>query len=419
MAKQKLTAAFVDKVTTDKQIDFYDENTSGLGLRVSPGGAKTFFYRYRFNGKNRRYSISRYSKKGFPLSKARIKVDELRSNVKKGGDPVGEEQDKKRSNRIKAIGEKTFGELAQEFKAIHLKSLREETQEEHSRIIDVELTPVLGKLLAKQVDKSHIIPLLDNKAIKDGKATMANRIRARLHTIYEFGIQRGIVEVNPVTSIKPYPDGETKRDRYYSEKEIWLLWKAFNQISQPASSILKILLLTGQRKTETMKMEWGHINGNIWTIPKHLAKGNRIHDVPLSNAAMKIINFMKTVNGNKKYVFTSPVKSDSPITDISRSIEYIRKYKLDDFLVPDFKMHDLRRTAATHMAKHKVSRTVLGKILNHKGMAGDGQVTAIYDRHEYMKEKRQALQKWESHLNEIITNKKAKTSHKKNVPARS
>src|SRR6056297_2712136 len=183
MPKKKLTAAFVDKVTAEKQTDYYDENTPGLGLRVSPGGTKTFFYRYRFNGKNRRYSISRYSKKTFSLSQARTKVDEMRSHVKKGGDPVGEEREKKRTNRLKASTEQTFAELAQEFKTIHLKSLREKTKDEHKRIIDNELLPALGKLPAKQMNKSDILSLLDKKAINEGKATMANRIRARLHTI--------------------------------------------------------------------------------------------------------------------------------------------------------------------------------------------------------------------------------------------
>jgi len=409
MPKKKLTAAFVDKVTADKQIDYYDENTPGLGLRVSPGGTKTFFYRYRFNGKNRRYSISRYSKKAFSLSQARTKVDEMRSHVKKGGDPVGEEREKKRTNRFKASTEQTFAELAQEFKTIHLNPLREKTRNEHERIIDNELVPVLGKLPAKQLNKSDILSLLDKKAINEGKATMANRIRARLHTIFEFGIQRGIVDTNPVNGIKPYPKGENKRERYYSEKEISLLWKAFEQIDQPVCSFLKLLLLTCQRKTETMTMEWSHINGNIWTIPENLAKGKRSHDVPLSDAAMKIIENMKTINGNKTYIFSSKVLSDAPITDVKKSVAKVREFTEDDFSVSDFRLHDLRRTAATHMAKLKVNRTVLGKILNHKRLAGDGQVTAIYDRHTYMDEKRQALQDWATHLNKIITTKKVQT----------
>lgn len=402
MPKQKLTAAFVDKIVTEKQTDYYDKNTSGLGLRVSPGGTKTFFYRYRFNGKNRRFSISRYSKKTFPLSAARIKVDELRSNVKKGGDPVGEERERKKINGLNASKEKLFSELAAEFKKIHLMSLRKKTKDEHIRIIDNELIPAFGNVPAKDVDKSDIIKVLDDKAIKSQKPTMANRIRARLHTIYEFGIHRGLVKHNPVAGIKPYKKGENKRERFYSDKEITILWNAFEQIGQPVGSLMKVLLLTCQRKTETMRMQWDHLHGNVWTIPGSLAKGKRSHDVPLSDIVMKILMDLKKLNGSKTYVFSSKVLEDGPITDVKRSVKLVREFTFDDSSVEDFRLHDLRRTAATHMAKLKVNRTVLGKILNHKRLAGDGQVTAIYDRHDYLNEKRKALQEWADHINKIV-----------------
>lgn len=400
MPKKKLTAAFVDKVKSEKQVDYYDQHTNGLGLRVSPGGTKTFFYRYRFSGKNRRYTIDRYTD-DFTLSDARTKVNELRSYVKRGGDPVGEER---RTRQREAVENTIFTDLTEEFKAIHLKTLRQKTRDEHTRIIDNELTPALGEYPANKITKGQIIAILDKKAIKDGKATMANRIRARLHSIFEFGIHRGQIEVNPVSGIKPYPEGETRRERFYSEKEIRHLWKAFDNSEDPAGSIMKILLLTGQRKTETIRMMWENISGNVWTIPAELAKGKRTHDVPLSDMTLSILENMKQVNGDKLHVFSSPVNSDEPIKELKRQVDKVREFTGEnDFVVDDFRLHDLRRTAATYMAKLNVERTVLGKILNHKGLAGDGQVTAIYDRHTYMKEKRQALQKWANYLERIIS----------------
>lgn len=215
--------------------------------------------------------------------------------------------------------------------------------------------------------------------------------------------------MNPVSGIKSYPEGETKRERYYSEKELRHLWKAFNEAHQPAGSVFKMLLLTGQRKTETMKMKWSDISGDVWTIPAQLAKGNRSHDVPLSDAALVVLETMKMLNGNKTYVFNSPVLDDAPVDEIKRSVKKVREFTGEnDFQVKDFRLHDMRRTAATYMAKLNVDRTVLGKILNHKGLAGDGQVTAIYDRHSYMSEKRQALQKWSQYLQRILEGETAK-----------
>lgn len=294
--------------------------------------------------------------------------------------------------------------MADQFKLIHLAPLREKTKEEHTRIIDNELVPAFGQIPAKEVTRSQILSLLDKKAIADGKPTMANRIRARLHSIYEFGLHRGLVEVNPARGIKAYPEGESKRERYYSEKEIRSLWEAFEQVNEPAGSVMKMLLLTGQRKTETMRMEWGHLRGDVWTIPAHLAKGKRSHDVPLSDMALDVLETMKAVNADKTYVFNSPVLDDAPVDEIKRSVKRVREISG----VKDFRLHDMRRTAATYMAMLNTDRTVLGKILNHKGLAGDGQVTAIYDRHSYMNEKRHALQKWANHLKRMLEGEGAK-----------
>src|SRR5699024_3083014 len=111
----------------------------------------------------------------------------------------------------------------------------------------------------------------------------------------------------------------------------------------------------------------------------------------------EVIEGMHPLTGKSDYVFESPVIDNQPIQELKRTVRHIRTASG----VEDFRPHDLRRTAATYMAKLKVDRTVLGKILNHKGLAGDTQVTAIYDRHTYMDEKRQALQIWSDHLKQI------------------
>jgi integrase len=117
--------------------------------------------------------------------------------------------------------------------------------------------------------------------------------------------------------------------------------------------------------------------------------------------ALQIIEQMRLLTGESDYVFNSPKKENTPLAWLTRARVTIQKHSD----VSDFRPHDLRRTVATYMAKLAVDRTVLGKILNHKGLAGDTQVTAIYDRHSYMKEKRQAMNRWSSHLQNILTGK--------------
>lgn len=401
--KRKLTDTFIKNYQTDKREEIYDalKGVSGLVLRVTPTGYKSFAYRYWYDGQSKQYTIGEYGT--WRLGEARDKVKELKKMVGDGIDPMEEKQKRKEAPRPK-----TFSELASDFKAVHMKDLRDSTKTEYTRIIENELVPVLGKYPADKVTREQVISLLDKKAISDGKATMANRIRSRLHSIYEFGIHRGSVQSNPVSGIKPYSTGETKRERFYSEKEIRHLWEGFEQVSQPAQSVFKMLLLTGQRKTETMKMRWDDIKGDVWTIPAELAKGKRSHDVPLSDMALEVIDTMRLINGDKTHVFSSPVLEDEAIDEVKRSVKKVREFEVDDFCVKDFRLHDLRRTAATYMAKLNTDRTVLGKVLNHKGLSGDSQVTAIYDRHSYMREKRQALQRWANYLKRLLTGEKVK-----------
>jgi integrase len=211
-------------------------------------------------------------------------------------------------------------------------------------------------------------------------------------------MERGLAETNPVQLTSTYKKGNTKRDRYYDKKEIQILWEWFEKMEQPTQQVFKMLLITGQRKTETMKMKWDDIRGDVWTIPAALAKNKKPHDVPLSDMALQIIEQMRPTTGETDYIFCSPQKDNAPLAWLTRARRTIQNHSK----VSDFRPHDLRRTVATYMAKLAVDRTVLGKILNHKGLAGDTQVTVIYDRHSYMKEKRQAMNRWSGHLQQIL-----------------
>lgn len=409
MPKQHLSDQFIKNLKpADKRTEYYDQHlienhklrrkgVKGLLLRVTKAGSKYFYYSYWHGGKSKRYKIGSYP--NISLSDARDKAREVAAQVNAGVDP----QAVKRKRKQQADPQ-TFKGVAEEFKDKYLPTLRQSTRTEYKRIIDKELVPAFGKYPIKEISRHQIISFLDKKAIKDNSPTMANRIRARLSTIYSFAIERGLAEANPVSAISKRSEGETRRERYYNEDEIKELWSFFEKQIQPTQSVLKMLLICGQRKGETSRMKWEDIRGDVWTIPAEDAKGKRPHDVPLSDMALEIIKKMKPRTGKGRYVFASPKKDDKPVEWLKRAVKNIK----DDSEVKDFRPHDLRRTVATYMAKLGTDRTVLGKILNHKGLAGDGQVTAIYDRHSYMSQKRQAMNRWSGHLQKILSGKKAK-----------
>lgn len=410
MPKQHLTSQFIRNLTPQgKRVEYYDQHlienntlkakgVKGLFIRLTKAGSVYFYYRYWFKQKPKSYKIGSYPDIG--LSEARDKARELAAQVNEGTDPQAE-----KNKRKQTPDPQTFSDLANEFKTKYLPTLRESTRKEYKRIIDIELIPTLGKYPIDGITPNQIISLLDGKAYgKKSAPVMANRIRARLSKVFNFAIDRRLIESNPVEKVKKYKktnDGskvEKKRNRWYKPNEIQELWEYFNEFQQPTGQVFKMLLITGQRKTETMKMKWDDLQGDIWTIPAELAKNKEEHLVPLSDMALQIIESMRSITGETDYVFCSPRKDNEPLAWLTRARETIKNTSN----IPDFRPHDLRRTVATYMAKLAVDRTVLGKILNHKGLAGDDQVTAIYDRHGYMTEKRTAMNRWASKLDQII-----------------
>ena len=390
MPKVKLTNQYIANLKPlGKRLELQDEGTKGLALRLNVSGNKSFVYRYRFNDKVKRYTIGSYPE--VSLAQARDKSKEITYNLSQGIDPLVE----KRKNKNQFKGELTFAELSDLYIKRHLPSLSASTAKEYARIINTELNKKLGKLYLSEISKRRLIDLIDAIAVDRGHNTQSNRVRAVLSSIYSFAVNKGILESNILLNLK-LKKKEQKRDRVYSQQEIQQLWTAFENQDQLIGTIYKLLLLLGQRAGETCQMRWSDIEVDkaIWTIPTEVTKSDRLHTVPLPDQAIQLILDMMSSTGNKQYVFNSPKRENQPITWIHKATARIKK----DSSVSDFRPHDLRRTMASNLAEMGVNRTVLGKILNHKGLSGDNSVTAIYDRYDYLEEKRKALEEWSHRL---------------------
>lgn len=400
MAKQNLNDPFIKNYPApEKRKEIYDTNVNGLALRITPTGHKSFVYRYRYNDSVKRFTIGSYP--SVSLSQARTAVRELAYQVSQGVDPLAE----KKKRKIVPEKEFSFSDLCDRYKKRHLPTLRKKTQAEYTRIINNELVPGLGKRPASQVSRKEIIDMLDSIAFDRGAATLSNRVRATLSSIYSFGIDRAIIEANPVLNIRR-KKLEVKRERVYSPEELKALWVEIEKQVEPVRSLYKMLLLCGQRSGETRRMKWEDVDfkKGTWTIPKEETKAKRTHIIPLSEQVLELLENMKPLTGKSEYVFESPKLENQPIEWLQKATDRIRR----DSGIVDLRVHDLRRSVASYMAELGTDRTVLGKILNHKGLAGDDQVTAIYDRYEYMDEKRNALENWSIHLKGIISGAKSK-----------
>ena len=227
--------------------------------------------------------------------------------------------------------------------------------------------------------------------IKQGgeRGLTANRVLAAIRKLFSWAIQRGIVAASPVAGVTP-PVAEKARDRILTGDEILQFWKATTELGYPFGDLAKMLLLTGQRRNEVAQMTWGELDLDraLWTLPGERTKNRKPHEVPLSDAAMGIIAAMPRIQTAGGFVFTS--NGRTRIANFSRG-----KTALDSAMHGEnhWTLHDLRRTAASGMARLGIALPVIEKALNHSSGSFRG-IVSVYQRHSYADEKRNALQAW-------------------------
>src|ERR1700688_488277 len=264
------------------QRDYYDSKVTGLCLRVSYGGAKAWSYLYRFNGLKTRAFIGRYP--AFELKDARDKAKDLERRVAKGIDPAAERAALRRSE--------TFGELAQEFLDRHSKEKKRSWREDQ-RLLNKDVLPYLGRRKAHDIKRQDIIRLLDR--IKSRAPVMPNRALQLLRKIFNWAMAREMLDRNPCAQME-MPTVEKERSRVFTAEEIGRLWKALKVETSSAAEAIRLLLLTGQRRGEVLKMRWSDLDPSTewqdaaawgerevwWTQPAEVTKNGIPHRVPLT-----------------------------------------------------------------------------------------------------------------------------------------
>jgi integrase len=399
MPSIKFTAAkikFLEGIR-GKQVDYFDKTLSGFFLRISQDGKKSFGVMYRKSGRLRRMKLGTYPL--LTLGKARQEAARTLRNAELGLDPATEKKEDRHAE--------SFEQVALEYLERHAKT-KKKSWEEDERVINKDLIPEFGRQHAKDITRRDVRAFLERKG--ETAPIMANRIRALLRKIFNWAINSDIVEINPVYFV-PAPGKEHQRDRVLTEDEIKCIWNAIDADSKNAdeshrkvktlsAGIMKLRLLTAQRGAEVMGMEWDELDTETrwWTIPGEKTKNGLSHRVPLTAPALSVIREMKSAVGDDDYsrfVFPSP-KGDMHISKPQKALERIQRATKIDFVG-----HDLRRTAASMMTGMGIPRLTVKKILNHV----EREITAVYDRHSYDEEKREALEAWAERLIRIVSEK--------------
>ncbi len=409
MSKKKLTDTGVAKLRppTTGRIEYFDSLLPGFALRVTANGHKSWVVFYRVGRRLRRYTIGTYPK--ISLSDARKRARAALEQVDMGDDPAADKVASKRlhGDSVKAI--------ADEFIERYARKNQVRSWPETRSILDLHVIPEWGTRAIGDISHKDVIRLLDRAADKTSPVR-ANRVLAAIRVMFNWALSRQIVHASPVAGIKP-PGKEMSRDRVLGDDEIKAVWNAFDKLGWPFGPAFKLLLITGQRRDEVATMRWRDVdlNSTLWTLPRESTKADRMNEVPLSPLALEVLGSVKRIS--TEYVFST--NGETPISGFSKAkgraeltiamerlqasgmtkptAKQINKAKL-----PNWRLHDLRRTLASNMAKSGVAPHIVEKVLNHTTGEISG-VAAVYNRYAYTDEKRAALDAWSKTLTGMVS----------------
>jgi integrase len=365
----------------------FDGEQRGLGVRVTAGGSKTYLAQYTFHGHKRRVPLGSCS--AVSLAKARDAVRAIMGDVAKGIDPAAERKKADAEARRKAAHEAlTLAALLSDWQILHLAGKRPRYAAEAVRALRNAFPRYLD-LPAVDLDRTTVVKTLDAMARK-GSVAMAARTAAYGKAAYGWAVKRGALFANPFLNLPVAP--APRRERTLADDELAAILRATDG-SGPFNGIVRLLVLTGQRREEAAGMTWAELSDDLstWTIPASRAKNGATHIVPLSAPAQDLLRAAPRLG---ELVFPG---LRGPFNGFSKA-----KAALDAKSgMTNWRLHDLRRTAATGLQRLGVRLEVTEQVLNHVSGSRAG-IVGIYQRHDFANEKRAALEAWGEHVEAIV-----------------
>jgi integrase len=371
----------------------FDEEQRGLAVRVTAGGGKTYLAQYTLAGRKRRVPLGAVA--AISLDAARKATAAILGEVAQGRDPAAARIEARRQAEREAAREAlTLDELVRQWETLRLAERRESYAAEAVRALRFAFAKQMDRAAA-DLRRDTIVRVLD-ALMADGKAPMAARTAAYGRACYAWAIRRGSLTVNPFVALPLAP--VEKRERVLTDHELRAVWQATSG-GGAFNAIVRMLVLTGQRREEVAGMTWAELDElSTWTIPASRAKNGVAHVVPLSAPAQTLLRGVACQEGSD-LVFPG---LRGPFNGFGKA-----KAQLDEASgVAGWRLHDLRRTAATGLQRLGVRLEVTEAVLNHVSGSRAG-IVGIYQRHDYAVEKRAALDAWGAHVAAIVEGREA------------
>lgn len=369
----------------------FDDDMPGFGLRIRAGGKRTWIAQYRLGTKQRRITLGTPELLDADQARTRAKVALARVHL--GEDPQNAKVE------AKARAAVTLGAVVPQYLSYVESRQRPGHHADTRRYFDRHWAPLAGLALSS-IDRQRVAARLLELA-RDNGPFAANRARAALSAFYTWTIGEGLAHANPVSGTNK-PTAETPRDRVLTDSELALVWREAGPGEYGA--IVRLLILTACRRDEVAAMAWSELQGSTWAIPGARTKNALPHELPLPAAAMTILGGVPRredrdlVFGSRAGPFSGWSKAKAELD--SRMLAVLKAEQGSKTVLTPWRLHDVRRTAATRMGDLGVQPHVIEAVLNHISGSRAG-VAGIYNRASYATEKRAALALWADRVVEL------------------
>lgn len=398
MKKVKLTEALVERQNPvpGKRLEIPDGGCPGLVLRIGETGKRSWTVAYRVAGRGedgrrgpmRRMGLGPYPTVG--LKDAREAARRVIEQADRGTDPALERQVEARAKAVRDVET-----VVERFLEAHVRPNLVKARDAERALME-RVVPVWRGRVIGTIGRADVHDLLDDVK-RAGSPALAREVRKHLSGLFSWAADRGIIPVSPVAGMRRPDIAGVPRERVLSMEELREVWDAAGVAGYPFGDFTRLLILTAQRRTEigSMRRSWLQPDLRAFEIPAASGKTRTAQVVPLSEPAQRIIDALPKWN-NGDFLF-STTGGEVPISGYTQG-----KNRLDKLIaearakagieetMPGWTYHDLRRSAATHLARMKVPQEIIERVLGHvvPGIAG------VYNRYSYLDEKREALEKW-------------------------
>jgi len=401
MARRTLTNRLIKALKParpGKRVEVFDGIVPGLSVRVTDAGVKSFTLATRYPGHEHpaRRTIGRYGE--VSLEQARNTAREWLQLVARGIDPAVEIERQRLAEQRKHAA--SFAAVVEDFTRDKLS--RERKGAEVARDLQREFVPILGRRPISEITARDIIEII--KPIARRAPYQAHNLLGGVRRLFGWAVDQEAygIEASPVDRLKPRRIiGERKsRSHTLSDDELRALWQVTGEMGYPHGAIGRMLLLTGARHREVSEAPWSEMNLGkaIWTIDQARFKSNAEHVVPLTDDALALLNGLPRFRRGDHVFSTTFGEKPTMISDkIKNQIDRRMTEILGRELRP-WKVHDLRRTARSHLSALKIPDHICEMVLGH-GRTG---IARVYDRDRYQDELREALMRWAARLRSIV-----------------